>query len=702
MRSARRCLAVGLLATGLATAVAAQPEITVDGTGWLKDGRIERAVRSLNSTSDATVINANAVEDAVFFAISAVAEDGYLKPTVEAQIERENGESFTHEFDESFANLLPRPLRAVRVDLQVKRGVRYYFDAVIVEGVEPLLAAEDAGKLVVPQAGILALARERVFTPDRLRTGLDQIELALHEKGYAESRTEVVREQQNDETGAVNVSIRVTPGPRWEVGEVTMSEAAEGVVLPSGTVAPGTVWTIGWEQDLVESVRRAHFVAGYPDVRITTHRSPRAPTDASPEETDRRIVAVAVTAVSGPQVTLLRPEFEGAEDLSRGILNRRVVLGAGEPLNPLLIDESRRRLGRLRSLAGVRVDFEPSQGDERAPVFHLESREPWESSLMFGYGSYEQVRAGFEVRGYNLMRRSHQLRLEAVGSLKSLRSDMVYTVPDLFGETIDANFRLFGLDREELSFQRQEYGATIGLTRRDIPWFSADTTVSYTYQDLLNRENNLATRDTDLTETTTASLTVTMARDRRDNPLNPRKGYRWFAQVEAADRALGGEVGFQRVELGYAWHRPWGDTRWLHVGLSHGSVFTFGETNDLALPVNKRFFPGGENSLRGMQSGEASPRNAGGEFIGAKSFTLVNVELEQALTRRISAVVFWDFLGATAELEDLPWSYDLHTVGAGLRYQTIIGPVRIEYGHNLNPRPLDPKGTLHFSLGFPF
>jgi outer membrane translocation and assembly module TamA len=37
-----------------------------------------------------------------------------------------------------------------------------------------------------------------------------------------------------------------------------------------------------------------------------------------------------------------------------------------------------------------------------------------------------------------------------------------------------------------------------------------------------------------------------------------------------------------------------------------------------------------------------------------------------------------------------------------LRYHTIVGPIRLGYGHNLNPRPDDPSGTLFFSVGFPF
>ena len=38
----------------------------------------------------------------------------------------------------------------------------------------------------------------------------------------------------------------------------------------------------------------------------------------------------------------------------------------------------------------------------------------------------------------------------------------------------------------------------------------------------------------------------------------------------------------------------------------------------------------------------------------------------------------------------------------GLRYRTLLGPIRLEYGHNLNPRPQDPRGTLLLSVGMPF
>ena len=120
------------------------------------------------------------------------------------------------------------------------------------------------------------------------------------------------------------------------------------------------------------------------------------------------------------------------------------------------------------------------------------------------------------------------------------------------------------------------------------------------------------------------------------------------------------------------------------------------------LPFNKRFFPGGQNSIRGYTEGEASPRDDRGRIVGAETYTLGTVEFEQALTPKWALVLFSDSLGFALRASQYPFDTGLFSVGGGLRWKTIIGPVRLEYGYNLNPRPRDPVGTLQFSLGFPF
>jgi outer membrane translocation and assembly module TamA len=148
-------------------------------------------------------------------------------------------------------------------------------------------------------------------------------------------------------------------------------------------------------------------------------------------------------------------------------------------------------------------------------------------------------------------------------------------------------------------------------------------------------------------------------------------------------------------------HWSLGGGRSLGIGLQHGVAISFGAPAE-NLPFNRRFFPGGDNSIRGYTEGEASPRDEQGQFVGAETYMLATVEFEQALTPKWSLVLFSDSLGMARRLENYPFDTGLFSVGLGLRWRTLIGPIRLEYGHNLNPRPEDPSGTVLFSLGYPF
>lgn len=674
--------------------VALGRDIQVDGAGWWRDRELARTLAELGGAEPTDVITANAVEDAVFFVLSALVADGYLDPVVVAEIFREGGERIEHRFDKGFTALLPRPLRGVSVLLRVERGQRYRFGAVTVTGGGDTLAEERAAELLRAAAGADGWGQP-VFSPDRLGAGVARLEVELRSAGFAEAQATVESERRDTGTGEVAVDVRVQPGPRWRLEAVRVAGGAQEVKVPDGS-AVVEWWTASAEQDVIERLRRAYFEAGYPDVVIVAQRSAGEPVAG------QRPVVVELTVESGPPVRTAAVQFTGDDVLRTETLRRRTGLTPGAPLNPLVLEEARRRLERLGALTRVRLSYEPEQGEVRAPVFALTAREPWETSLLLGYGSFDHLRAGVEVRGFNLLRRSHQVRAEAVASLRSRRGEGTYTVPEIFGEQVDGRLRLFGLERDERAFRRSEYGITLALSRRDIPWLGAEGEIGYTFQNLVNDGSDLATRETDLGTATTASFTLGLNRDRRDNPLMPREGHRWYGQLEVADPILGGEVGFQHLEIGAAWHQAWGDASWVHVGLSHGTVLTLGRENDLDLPVNRRFYPGGESSYRGLREGAAAPIAADGRSIGAKSMTLLNVEWERALGRRLSAVLFWDSLMATARLEDFPGEVWLNAVGLGLRYRTPIGPLRVEYGYNLERRPGDGRGALHVTLGFPF
>lgn len=689
-------LLAGWLAAPMSLA-AEKPEVAhieVNGLGWLRNREQRRSLERLLGDERGATLDADALEDAVFLLVSALVERGHLKPTVEAVAETPAGETHRFRFDAKLETSLPRPFEAKSVHFNVEEGERYRFDEVTISGLT-VLPEESAREYFVGEKVLISTGAARVYSPARLDRARASLMGELERRGYANATVEVRTLNIDDASGEVDVEVVVNEGPRWVVRSLEVAGDNERQRMPSLGGFVGQPWSMFWQQDVVAAVRNHYFAVGHPDVLVRIRRT------LAPVEEGVQPVDIVATVAPGEEVRIGGVRFEGAEQTRESVLQRRVRSGPGDLLNPLAIDQARFRLSRLGVFESVDVRYEPEDGPVRDPVFELEEGRELEVNLLFGYGSYEQLRGGVEMRQFNLFGRAHQTRLLLVQSLKSSRGEYSYTVPEIFGELVDGTARVFGLQRQEVSFLRQEWGGNVSLAA-NVPRIGANASVGYTYQALRNRDNNLATRGADDQQVTAASVDVGLTRDRRDNPLRPRRGYRVFAQAETASRYLGGGVDYQRIEFGGSYHTTWGRGRWIHAGLNHGLITTFGGSNDSDLPVNKRFFPGGDNSIRGYQAGEAAPRDAEGRFIGAKTYLLLNFEIEQALTAKWSVVAFADALGTAVRLGEYPFDENLYSVGLGIRYQTLIGPLRAEYGRNLNPRPRDPGGTLLLSIGFPF
>jgi len=310
------------------------------------------------------------------------------------------------------------------------------------------------------------------------------------------------------------------------------------------------------------------------------------------------------------------------------------------------------------------------------------------------------LRGGFELEQYNVFGRAHHSRLRAIQSFKSSSGTYTYTMPELLGEDWDDFLRGYGLRREEVSFTRVEYGGGAGV-QRTFRQISSTMALRYDYQILSATEAEVDVAEEGVKSPAVGAVTFDFRHDRRNNPLYPERGYKIFGNLELASEYLAGDVNYQRFELAASYHWPLDRSRHMHFGLAHGILASGGSAAE-DIPFTRRFFPGGENSIRGYQEGQASPRNDEGDEVGGETYLLGSVEFEQAITPRWSLVVFSDNLSTGRELKSYPGDERLFSVGGGLRWRTLIGPVRVEYGHNLNPRPGDPSGTLHFSFGFPF
>jgi outer membrane protein insertion porin family len=202
--------------------------------------------------------------------------------------------------------------------------------------------------------------------------------------------------------------------------------------------------------------------------------------------------------------------------------------------------------------------------------------------------------------------------------------------------------------------------------------------------------------DTD--EGLTNSLVPTFSYDTRDNVFEPTSGWYHSFSLEKAGGFLGGDYDFTKYNLtlrAYISTKFIGDVvdiisvKKITDNLSKGvlALRAMGGMADTDLPSFAAYQVGGMNTLRGYDLGE---------FSGDKSLVF-NVEYRFPLAENFQAVIFADWgqaweIEQSINLEDLKFGK-----GVGVRFDTPLGPIRLDYGINENG-----EGKTYFSIGHTF
>jgi outer membrane translocation and assembly module TamA len=149
----------------------------------------------------------------------------------------------------------------------------------------------------------------------------------------------------------------------------------------------------------------------------------------------------------------------------------------------------------------------------------------------------------------------------------------------------------------------------------------------------------------------------------------------------------------------------------LAVRARGGSIAGIGGTPETVnVPFYKLYFLGGATNLRGWGRFEVSPLSEGGTPLGGQTFANFSAEVRMPIWKNLSGVLFADAGNVWSD----PWDFNIndlrYDVGPGLRYNTPIGPIRVDFGYQLNPIPgllVDGKPEtrhyrFHFSIGQAF
>jgi outer membrane protein assembly factor BamA len=213
-----------------------------------------------------------------------------------------------------------------------------------------------------------------------------------------------------------------------------------------------------------------------------------------------------------------------------------------------------------------------------------------------------------------------------------------------------------------------------------------------------------------------STFSATLIHDTRDKPLDAHRGTYSTINFGITPTALGSSANFTKLFAQYAYYKPVHSLVFansIRLGLAAPFAGSF-------VPTSQLFFSGGGTSLRGFPIDQAGPQRLvpfcnvlEGESgcvnitvpVGGKQLVILNSEARFPLgiIKSLGGVVFYDGgnVYSAINFNNFVNNYT-NTVGVGLRYSTPIGPVRIDFGRNLNPVPGLNANQYYITVGQAF
>ena len=509
-----------------------------------------------------------------------------------------------------------------------------------------------------------------------------------------------------ESNGQVRIVVPVREGARAVVGSVSFegNTLPDDELLPLLRIQPGDAYDRVAVNDAVQRVRDHYLKLGYASVRVI----PRLATEGAD-------LGVVLRVVEGEPVVAGPVSITGLRRTRESLVRRQVNIRPGEPLDPRKMAELERRLLDLGIFSRAVVQ---APGESPAPItIELEEEAPYKLAYDFRYNNREGATAlvdgelgnlfgtGVALGGrYRLGRHVREergsLHIPSIGQLGDLTASVFRLTQDVIvlqEQTTPAPVPLPNDQTSERGFQLQQ-------ARHHHPW-----ELLYGYR------RKRVTETFDLLTAGPRSLgigaaDVSLVRDTRENPLNARRGEFLSLNLDYGPRAFGSDVSFSKAYLQAFFTRPLSPSlTWAQgyrIGAARGLAQDLFVATERFRPVStERFRAGGANSIRGFATDSLGPRAtlSDGRVIaaGGEAVLILNQELRFHHGTGMGAAVFYDGGNVFEKASDLGLRLR-HAVGFGLRYDSIVGLLRVDLAFPLQRRAGERSYQVFFGLGQAF
>lgn len=522
----------------------------------------------------------------------------------------------------------------------------------------------------------------------RMRGDVESFARALDSRGYFQASIEGELDTQ---ARPAAVRFRIDPGSRFvfarpelilrpadPAAASLMSDTLMGIQTGSG-YSSGTVLDV--ETALLERLKEY----GHPSPALISR-------DVAADHSTRE-VHVTYVVDPGRAATFGETEFSGLETISEAFVAPELAWSAGAPYDRRLVDKTRENLIRTGLFRSVRIDpiHQPGADSVTMRVSLLEAPPRTVRAGLWHYSDLG-LGAGLGWTHRNIFGAGQELRLDSSVSEKLQQAGSELILPNM-GQPRQS----LGLTARYKSEQTDVYDATnlilSAMVRRPLSELEVGCGLGYR----LSRVDNDEVRTFNL-----ISTPLIAEFSSADNPLEPTTGLTLAARMEPFASIDQSGTSFVFWDVSGRHYLPLTRDKSL-VLATRGRYSLLAGASRESIPEDMLLYAGGGGSIRGYAYQYAGQLDEDDEPLGGVSAVDFSAELRWRINREYGFVIFGDGGGAfsgrsPAEKEAYFWG-----TGAGLRYYTPIGPIRLDVAVPLDRRDgIDDPFQLYISLGQAF
>ncbi len=579
----------------------------------------------------------------------------------------------------------------VSLTFLIDEGEKVRIKEVRIEGNEALSDRKIRGVMKTKAWGLFSfLTSSGYYKRAEMRADIGRIRNLYYDNGYLNvSVSDPVIELTADGKKMI-VTVRVSEGPQYRISSVTFrgNRAFEEETLrPLLPLREGDVFSRKSLREGIRKITDFYSDRGYALASVEP--------DIVPDE-EAGTVRLVMNIAEGDVFRIGRIEISGNTKTKDKVIRREMMLDEGDLFSSRLLRRSYERINNLNFFETVELLPRPRVEEKVVDVdVKVKEKSTGFLSVGGGYSSVDKFVAMIDLTQGNLFGSGKYVKFKGEFGGKSTRYEISYRDPWFLDKPVSLSLSAYKTERDYFGYDKKATGGSAGVGKRFSDIWSASLSYKYERVTIFNVSDDASKIIKDQIGTnTTSSITPVVARDSRDNYMDPSRGSRNSLYVTYA--GLGGDNRFLKGVFDSRWFFPLGRSTVSFRGRAGYATGLDGRK----LPLYERFYVGGIYTIRGLGFGEGGPRDETGEVIGGTKELIFNAEYIVPLLEEIKlkGVIFFD-AGRAYDGSETFGSDMRYTTGAGVRWFSPIGPIRIEYGYNLDRRDDESSSRIEFTFG---